>query len=318
MDKINPLLYITDTDPVPEEVLDASGWFETEYMTATAVRVDTPTSSEITGGYIEWFMAQGWVQYDADYNVRSVDGTTISYNITYYLKRRKLQAERVLGDMIQEFTDAYNEGREINDRRYDEIVTLYDKMLDKSEDEITTLDSTVSSYDTLITAVLNNLPTDFTAHETDVGTLLDDWGDSRRDEIATQFDNELAKAKQALVTRGMYNTTVWTSVSAGIETQRAKALTDLEDKIVERKLVSKDRLHTIRVDMRKNMIDAYHRMLGVKHDHSLKTLDFRNAILGAMLNFMERRSDEYPGLDSLADIAAKLGYSEGAAVVAPS
>jgi hypothetical protein len=50
----------------------------------------------------------------------------------------------------------------------------------------------------------------------------------------------------------------------------------------------------------------------------LKPLEFRNSMFAAMLNFMERRTDDYPGIDGLANIAAQLGYSEGAAVVAPS
>jgi hypothetical protein len=33
---------------------------------------------------------------------------------------------------------------------------------------------------------------------------------------------------------------------------------------------------------------------------------------------MERRTDDYPGIDGLANIAAQLGFSEGAATVAPT
>jgi hypothetical protein len=232
-------------------------------------------------------------------------------------KRRKLQSERVLQDMITEFTDAYNEGREINDRRYDELVALYDVMLDKTETAATTMESVVSGYDTLIAAALAALPTDFATHSADVSGLLDDFGESHRDRINTQFDNELAKARQDLTSRGMYNSTIWTSSSAGIETQRAKALTDLEDKITERQLASKDRLHVLRIEMRRGMIEAYHRLLAAKQDATYKPLDLRNTILTTMLNFMQRRQDEYPGLEGLANIAAQLGYGEGSTSVTP-
>jgi hypothetical protein len=410
MDKINPLLYITDVDPVPEAILNASGWFETEYMEMTY-------DSFLDGGtnYLEWYMAQGWTVYDKLTWYDAHGGTFVSgggYAVTKYsMKRRKLQAERVLQSMITEFTDAYNEGRQVNDSRYDELVTLYSVMLDKTENDLANLATTVDGYTDIIDAIIKGLPADFdahkvdvdailatwstaidtaitssdgiiteyvavlapliaalptnyTAHKTDVDGLLDDWGASMRADINTRFNNELTKAMQALTDRGMYNSTVWTSTSAGIETERSKALVDLEDKIAEkqvalkdrlyeqqvssmkfifdaqaqqvgirqngvfkaidlrnlfygRQLDTKDRLIALKMSMNTHILEANHRLLATLQDGTYKPLDFRNAILSAMFNFMERRTDDYPGLDGLAGIAAQLGFSEGAAVVAP-
>ena len=52
MDKIQPLNYITDTDPVAQAIQNVSGWFKTEYMTISG--------SSSSAAYIEWYMAQGW------------------------------------------------------------------------------------------------------------------------------------------------------------------------------------------------------------------------------------------------------------------
>lgn len=355
MDKINPLLYITDTDPVPEAVLDASGWFETEYLEIK--------STDKAAEYLEWYMAQGWTLVSSS-NVEvgkpawfwesyatvsnptppsfeqigyaRWTGTGIGGELTrqevevagrylppgqatiYQLKRRKLQAERCLQDMIQEFTDAYNEGRQVNDDRYDELVTLYNVMLDKSETEIAGLDTLTSDYSDVVESIIAAMPTDYSAHKDEVDGILDDWGDSMRAEVNTRFDNELAKAQQNLVDRGMANTTLLTSVNAGIESERSKALTDLEDKIVERQLALKDRLYTLKVEVEKRTMEAHARLLAVTQDHVLKPLEFRNTIFQAMLAMMERRTDDYPGLDGLANIAAQLGFSDGAATVAPT
>jgi len=360
MEKINPLLYITDTDPVPEVVLDASGWFETEYLEIKA--------NEKGAEYLEWYMAQGWVLYEttslelgtptwswshgswppgqgfptppsfaeqgyewytspAWTDINSPFGSPFSMTgryipsattAVYRMRRRKLQAERCLQSMITEFTNAYNEGRSINDSRYDELVQLYNVMLDKSETEMAATDAVASGYNTVIDSIIAKLGTDFTTHEGVVTGLLDDYGDSLREEINTRFDNELSKAEQALVDRGMYNTTVWTSVSAGIETQRSKALTDLEDKIADKTLANQDRLHALRINMRNGMMDAHFKLLEKKQANAYKPLEFRNAIFKFMLDFMERRTDDYPGIDGLANIAAQLGFSEGAATVAPT
>jgi hypothetical protein len=347
MDKINPLLYITDTDPVPEKVLNASGWFQTEYM-------DMDATSD-AAKYLEWYMAQGWTLlpstnssqttepvwrwvgfYDpaaehpsfanwgyADYTTPDgrYSGHWVSSTVTtttYHLSRRKLQSERVLNDMIREFTEAYNEGREINDRRYDEIVAIYNVMLDKSQDELKNLDAVAASYNTVVAAIIASLETDFNAFKTDVGTLNAVYGDSRRGDIKIRFDNELAKARQSLVERGMNNSTVWASVSAGIERERERSLSDLEDKITDRRIGVAGTIHGARDGMRTKMLAAHDRLMATKREAALVPLDFRNKVLSAMLNFMERRTDEYPGLDGLANIASQLGYSEGAAVVAPT
>lgn len=51
------------------------------------------------------------------------------------LQRRRIQAESVLQDMVRSFTDAYNEGRQVNSERYDELVSLYALMLSRTEGE---------------------------------------------------------------------------------------------------------------------------------------------------------------------------------------
>ncbi len=313
MDKINPMSYIVDTDPVPEAVLDASGWFETEYMTIQA--------SDPNAAYLEWYMAQGWTVY------KTIAVQTIAPSPTlpegwkekiYCLKRRKLQSERVLNDLIRQFTGAYNEGRSINDQRYDEIVSIYNVMLDKTEDDINTTEGSGYDYTADIEALIALFETDFNTYVADVDGLLDEYGDPRLADINIRFDNELSKARQTLIDRGLNNTTVWASVSAGIERERERALSDAEDKIVDRKILNKTKIHEYRTDFRNRTLLAYERLMALKRDNKLTPLKYRNDVLSAMLNFMERRSDEYPGLDGLANIAAQLGYGEAATSVAPS
>jgi hypothetical protein len=319
MDKINPLLYITDTDPVPEAVLNASGWFETEYITvdfksATAV----PVSSN--DGNIPWFMAQGWVEYNrtATYWEETFGlSTSYGYDIRVFLKRRKLQSERVLQDMITQFTSAYNSGRALNDSRYDEIVALYNVMLDKSETEIAAVESSYVSYDAIISGIISGLPANYTDYKTEVDALLVGYGASLLAGINTRFDNELATARQNLVNKGMYNSTIWTSVSAGIEVMRSKALADANDTITGRKLAAGESTQRVRMEVQSRIEAASFRFMEHKKQRGFGASEFRNSILSAMLNFMERRTDEYPGLDGLAGIAAQLGYSEGGTVSPP-
>lgn len=309
MDKISPLLYINDTDPVPEAVLDASGWFATEYIDFTFVENE---GQDLTG----WFLAQGWKQTNRSRapTFETFGDEDPKYEVKVSMMRRKMQSERVLNSMIASFTNAYNEGRSINDQRYDEIVALYNVMLDKSENELGLLDSTTATYDALVESVIAGLPSSYTEYKAEVDALLANFGTSHRTRINTQFDNELTVARQSLVSRGTYNTTVWTSVASGIEERRAIALNDLEDKIIERKLASADRVQKVREDVSQRLEAASLRFTEAKRNRTFTASGFRNTVLTAMLAFMERRTDDYPGLEGLAEIAAKLGYSEGGTV----
>ena len=242
MDKINPLSYVVNITPVPEEVLDASGWFATEYMevSSTWVRMGPSMVSPLTdSSHVAHLLSQGWTIYQEDgpsqintisgqqsntreasasrgnrseygstgvntRDVLQVAGSTYQFSNTstetgwredspsdssnesstvetdgqiwqhaYRLKRRRLQSDLALQDMITELTDAYNEGRSINDQRYDEIVTIYNVMLDQTEDEMIDLASKYTTFETLIEAILGQLPTDFASFETSMETILE-------------------------------------------------------------------------------------------------------------------------------------------------
>ena len=43
---------------------------------------------------------------------------------TYVLRRRIIKPENVLDDLVQSYTDAYNEGRQLNDQRYDDLTVM--------------------------------------------------------------------------------------------------------------------------------------------------------------------------------------------------
>lgn len=304
MDKIQPLTFVTDTDPVPEEILDASGWFQTEYIV-----IDYPTHSDDAQSYLEWYLAQGWIMYDT-YGFGSGRQAR--------LRRRKLQSELVLQDLITEFTDAHNSGREINDQRYDEIVAIYNKALDKTEDEINSLEDDSDAFDTLIDTYLDEIPDDIDDLVERLDGILDDFGTARRTEIASEFDSQQTRATQALIDSGLNNTTIANSVTLGLAREEQRALTDFEDTLVSRKAEIYLALVKLRQDLRLGLIDAHNRWIKMKQDNRLTPLQFRNTVLMAMLNFMERRTDSYPGLEGLASIASQLGYSEGEAVVAPT
>jgi len=395
IEKINPLLYITDRDPIPEEVLDASAWFKTEtteldfgeyvgrpdeniamhksmlsyYLangwyvdavlggghggqwqsvatahnstsgraaSASTARSDGKSSAQSSshssamGGSLSSASSSGSstgssegrsVSEGTNENSGSSSAENVQDGGPYWyaynrirLKRRRMQTELVLKDMIAQFTKAYNEGRQINDERYDELVSLYALMLSRTEDEANAFAGlNVDDFKPLAKLVTDEIKKAIEEYKNAVGNLPEDWMQSRIDEINRKFDALLAEAKSKMVSAGTYNSTVWPTTASGIERDRQIALNDLKDEMVTTKVDVYGKIAGMTADVGKNLLDCEIRILEMQNKMMLGPTEMRNQVFKWMLDFMERRDDDYPGLESIAQIAERLGYSDGAA-----
>jgi len=295
LEKIDLNSLITDTDPVAESVAAVSTWYKTENA-----ELENPTEETVA-----WHVAQGWTVTD-NYTTGGFLTTFPERNI-YKLERKVLNSQNALQHLVRSFTSAYNEGRTLNDQRYDDIVAIYADMVDKTEDSYIALDADDTAFDDLIENLIDGLESDQAAYAADVDGDLDDWGDSLLQDINTRFDNLVSSEKQKLIDRGMYNATILSTTTAGIEYQRSKALTDAEDQIKQRQLQLKDRIYQTEVNMRNNVLSARDRLRDRLQNSTDKRVSMRNDIIRALTNFMERREDGYPDLGSLGNLAVELG-----------
>lgn len=283
---------------------------------------------------------------------------------TVTLTRRKMQSELVLNDMIKSFTKAYNEGRQTNNARYDELVALYSLMLSHTEDEANKIPLSSIKPEDLI-ALADEIATTFddenglkleeirpiydealaniraaTAALKDAVNIPADWLKSREAEINRKFDAKEGQINSTMVTNGTFAASSWANVVSGLERDRQYALTDLADTLVTLKVDTYGKIATITADSEGKLMDAITKLIGVETSlGELKTrvadiraklmesairiteglqknqiglTELRNTVLKWMFDFMERREDDYPGLEQLATIADKLGYSDGA------
>lgn len=291
LQKINPALYIHDVDPWYVSAMSASSWYDTE--TATLEDPDQ----------LPWMQLQGWY----------IDGTTENIDArgvrtyTYHLRRRIIKPEKALQTLINAQTSAFNEGRQLNDLRYDDLVTLYTVMLDKTETELNSIKSDDSTYDSLVDSIISSMDTDYSTFATAVDALMDDFGDSELNRINTRFAALLAEGKQGLLDRGMYNSTVYDTIASGIEREKQNAITELNDKINERELSVEDRKIKMRTEIRDRILAARDRLRLFLSRSDESHVALRNKVAEAMFSFMERREDTYPSIDSMAEVAASLG-----------
>ncbi len=399
LEPIRPLEYITDRDPIPEEVMDSSSWFKTETMeldvgeyvgrpqaaalfhtsfimpllaegwyidavlgsndggewitTATATAAQNGSSKNkskakseskseaesqaesqapyATNGFIDMTgeshgsskgSSSGTSETEGEASTSGSSTTSTQqhggpwwYAYTKIrLKRRKMQSELVLKDMIASFTKAYNEGRQINDERYDELVALYALMLSRTEDEANAFGGlSADDFKPLADAVIAACKDAMEKYGASADNIPADWMQSRIDEINRKFDALVAQAKSDMISKGTYNSTVWPTTMSGIERDRQLALNGLKDDMVTLKVDVLGKIAAMKADIGQKLLDCEIRIIEAQQKMLLGPTEIRNTVFKWMLDFMERREDDYPGLEQLATIASQLGYAEGGA-----
>lgn len=305
MDKINPLSYITDNDPVAITPRDATDWYDTVNI---VIHTETTRDDQLV-----WLLAQGWIVYQIAINNVGTD----NQYYTWWLTRRVISGEKVLAAMTEDYSNAYNEGRDLNDTRFDDIVSLFAVVSDKMQDELVLLDAKDATYDGLVETLLTSIESDFTSHDSEVSGDLDSWGTSQVTRIDSQFDSELSQAQNTLISNGMYNSTTWASVSAGIERERARALNEHNDRLIDKQLDLEKHLYVARSTTRDRILAARDRLFTTVHTAAMSREDMREKIITTLCNFMERRVDSYPDLTAIGNAAAELGAGTAITGVTP-
>jgi len=296
---------------------EANHWFSSSSVdNGTSITVlGTTTKSNTSGNNTGFASANGTASQSGNSSsTTEQDGGPYWYAYQRIrLKRRKMQSEAVLQDMITSFTKAYNEGREINDARYDELVALYSLMLSRTEDEANAFGGlSANDFKPLAEAVVAAVKDALEKYRGAVGDIPADWMQSRIDEINRKFDALIGQAKSKMVSEGTYNSTVWPTTLSGIERDRQYALNDLKDEMVTAKIDAYGKIATITSDIGQKLLDCEIRIIEAQQKMLLGPTEVRNTVFKWMLDFMERRDDEYPGLDQLVTIADRLGYGDGA------
>lgn len=285
MDKLNPTFQ--DTPVTPQDAASPSAWYTSE-----------STAGVFTAAEVGWLHAQGW---------KTTTIVTQGGISTYFLSRRIIRPEAVLQSLVQSYTAAYNEGRQLNDQRYDDLLVLYLSILDKTEDELNDDASSNTTHQAAIEALIAQMQAAYAAYATEIGGDLDAWGTSLTTEVNARFDAESAKAQQALIDRGLYSGVMWTTVSAGVERERTRALNDTSDKITQRRIELETRVYNEGAEMRSRIMSAYERLRAFLSGTLDRQLALRNAAAEALGRLVERREDSYPDLSEVGRLAAALG-----------
>jgi len=306
--KINPKQYIADYDPVPVHKIRASQWYETLTETVTVfLEQENATDAQ----HLVWLLTQGWTLTGSQYETA---GSEVGGNrINYYLEKRQLNSDLALDEMISQTTTSYNEGRLLNDERYDNILNVFAVLLDYTENSLNNLGDDEDDSSDKILEFINLLPDDFDNHAADPDIDLDAYGTAQRARINLQWDNVVSERSSSMIDRGIYNTLTWDSVYTGIEGERTIALNSFEDDLMRLKADLAHRLYEQKVSMRQGVINGYLKWKDNKNG-TLGRLELQSKITLSMLAFMERREDGYPDINHISQMAAQFGSANSTEV----
>ena len=273
----------------------------------------TSTVSGVPEDSVPWMLAQGWEVVST-----RTDKTVFPWVVTYKMRRTDLQNFNVLNELLTDFTDAYNEGRTANDKRYEDVVTLWTEMLDKSQTHLDEAKTSLTTQLNLHLTTLDDLENEYASFFTDVKTDLDDLTvtlDADRTRVNDQFDAQLAASDQNMLNRGYYSSAMISNIDAGIEEKRALALTEITEREQRMKADITLRKNQVYVDvlrMRAGLVDAQMALTNREQEFLAYQLDERNRILTGLFGFVERRTDAYPDMNALARLTASLAESGAA------
>lgn len=90
---------------------------------------------------LAWMLAQGW-----QITGTSPDSSTSPPTIYYSMARQQMNNWVILQQLVNDFTNAYNEGRQKNALRYDDIVSAWSTLLSKTEDFFDVMTTNSNAY----------------------------------------------------------------------------------------------------------------------------------------------------------------------------
>lgn len=229
------------------------------------------------------------------------------------LKRRRLVAERVMQSMVDSFASAYNEGRAIEDARYNEVVSLYSLMLSRSEAEGNEIVSGETDLMPLANRMAEAVLASVDKADEDADEAAELVVENRERDVNRQFDLLVAQTKAQMVTNGTYNGTIWPSVHAGIERQRSEALGKAREAGTTARLNVRQSVATLRSNVLGSLLQSMQSVASAADQRKVTVVEMRNSVLKWMLDYIGSREESYPELEEVATVAERMGFSVGSA-----
>ncbi len=293
------------------------------------------TVSGVDDTVMGWLVAQGW-------RITSVtqDNSTTPPTLYYELAKQEMDSTRVLLDLCNSFTVAYNDALKYTEIRYNEVVRDWTETLQATHDQlqqqvnhqnaqlgvyITDLNRYMDEVNALTKANRDALILDYSRHVDATEALLTGLGTTELARIHEAFAATESVQLQDLTDRGLYSSAVASDIKERNTRDKNEAIAELNDRLNREKLTNNHTLYGQNVSLSefKNQAIAaimnanVTRLEGWKSVHAddmrlmAYQLDTQNNLLIGLYSFVERRDDVAPQWKDLSQMIAGLGDSAG-------
>jgi len=286
---------ITPTTKTPPTM---NGWYVTQ------------TISGVTEESKPMMLSAGWEPVST-----RTDKTVWPWVVTYTMRRTSLLNQNVLHELLTDFTNSFNEGRAANHKRFEDVVTSYKEMLDKTQVQLAAMEEHLDDAISIHVTTLDELDADYDELFEQIKTEIDGLAltlDADRLRVNDNFDGQISAAQQDLINRGLYTSGGWPTIQAGIEDRRETQLTEIsqrEQQLVADLALRKNEIYLRAFQMRNNIINSKMALTDRKQQFLRYELSERNNVLVGMYGFVERRNDGYPDLNAMAQLTASIAES---------
>lgn len=227
------------------------------------------------------------------------------------MQRRRISPRAVLTTMVGEITDSFNKGTKVVSDRYKAIVSLYATMINETGDAVN-LDPYVKGFEDnfkrligLVNDAIKNIGIAENADDVNEAAEL------QRRLINQKFDAMKAQKRSDLLSRGLFNSTQWVMIAAGIERERSTALLE----VVDKKLGWKVQLAGSQGPLINALQNAMRALFDAQEEGVVKPVDMRNNVMKWMLDYAANHETPYSKIQEIPQLVAGLddvagGYPE--------
>lgn len=238
-----------------------------------------------------------------------IDGEFAGYLLN--MERNKFSRLDAIQLLLNTQVFSFNEGRQLNQTRYEDLVTNTQLLLSTNQTDVTDFlaNSVTNStgYLTLMVADLDDLPDEYDTHVSTATAFLTSLGVTELARINEKYDDLLTSQAQGLTNRGFYSSALSSQVVLQVERERTQAIIELQDRLAREKWENQHRLYEQQFKMRMETLRV-RQSTGTFHSELIRyQLDQRSNLALALYGLVERREDDYPGVGDLVATVSALG-----------
>lgn len=226
------------------------------------------------------------------------------------LSRTRVNPKAVLTSMISVAQESYSEGKQIEDIRYNDIVSYYLATVADTARRGNGVLSEATNLMPLARRVVDSIFSSMSSAESAAEEVSEKSTANRQKEVNRQFDALVSQSKAKMIADGTYNGTVWPSVLAGIERQRSEALDKAAEASSSVKVSAHQAIASAKGSAFASVLSVMQSIVTAADQRKVTVIEMQNNVVKWMLDYAGAAgAPTYSGPESIANIIDRFGFA---------